>query len=248
MFGVFKNKALETRVAVLEEEIKKALDSKKEVIEASSKVISLQEKVQKSLEEQLKVSQRMVKKLSTQNRKLIRESKTSERGVVGSGGLSNENFIPAPVQNVSPKPSRIEVIKKAATKRTPKQVKVLGEITPRSVNLGDLPKDDRAAAISDILGVEVVPLRSNSVSIKGLGQSIRVVKYRDNIQAYSLKLKEDGYVLVEDPITNKHYLTYLLLKDASKSGSYTFSQNSAKLSSIRANHTKTLQVLKDKLK
>ena len=125
---------------------------------------------------------------------------------------------------------------------------MLGEITPRSINLGDLPKGDRAAAISDILGVEVVPLRGNSVSIKGLGQSIRVVKYRDNIQAYSLKLKEDGYVLVEDPITNKHYLTYLLLKDASKSGSYTFSQNSAKLASIRVNHTKTLQVLKEKLK
>ena len=179
MFGVFKNKALETRVAALEEEIKKALDSKKEVIAASSGVIALQEKVQKSLEEQLKASQRMVKKLSTQNRKLIRESKTSERGVVGSGRLSNENFIPAPVHNVSPKPSRIEVIKKAATKETSKQVKVLGEITPRSINLGDLPKGDRAAAISDILGVEVVPLRGNSVSIKGLGQSIRVVKYQE---------------------------------------------------------------------
>ena len=248
MFGVFKNKALETRVAVLEEEIKKALDSKKEVMEASSEVISLQEKVQKSLEQQLKTAQRMVKKLSTQNRKLVRESKTSERGVVGSGRLSNENFIPAPVQNVSPKPSRIEVIKKAATKETPKQVQVLGEITPRSISLGGIPNQDRSAIVSDILGIEVVPETRNGISIKGLDSNLRIMSYRESARVFNIKITQDCYALVADKVTNKYYLTYLLLKDASKNGSYTFAQNSAKLSSIRANHAKTLQVLKDKLK
>lgn len=246
MFGVFKSKALEARVSVLEEEIKKALDSKKEVMEASSEVIALQEKVQQSLEKQLKAAQRMVKSLSSQNRKLTRANKSVVEVVPKTLPVT---ITPEKAQE----DLRIHKIKQVATKvvhkkESPKQIKVLGEITPRSVSFGELPIQDRAALVSDLLGEEV-SYRQTSLFLVKNATPIRFAYLNKSADSYVIKgYKKDGYVIVPDLITNKFLITYLRVSDVSPSGQLRFKPSSGVAVNIRKNHAKTLQVLKDKLK
>ena len=245
MFNLFRNKDLELRVQHLEKEIHKALHENKELAKVAAEVVTLQEKVQQGLESQLKTAQQTIKKLSAKNRKLEKADKYQERGVVGSGKLSNKNFTPSPAHDLSPKTSRMESIKKAADKLTPPKKVVIGEITPRSVNLGKMPPVDRAAVMSDLLNVDVVQ-HGVGTELKD-GTLIKVVKIREGMRVYNTSIRKDCYLLVVDLITNKFYLHYAKAKDATPQGNYSFGQNSATMSAIRANHGKVLQVLKDKV-
>ena len=247
MFNLFRNKDLELRVQHLEKEIHKALHENKELAKVAAEVVTLQEKVQQGLESQLKTAQQTIKKLSAKNRKLEKADKYQERGVVGSGKLSNKNFTPSPVYDLSPKTSRMESIKKAVDKLTPPKKVVIGEITPRSVNLGKMPPVDRAAVMSDLLELNIIPTGGNNVSIDGTDIPMKVIAYREGVRTYNCRIKEDCYLVVADKVTNKFYLHFAKRKDASESGSYSFSQGSARLATIRANHVKVLQVLKDKV-
>lgn len=268
MFEIFKSKKvgeLSDKVNALEQ----GLSRIKETCGLGVEVVGLQEQIILNLQEQLSTTQsRLVKAEKTNvslSRKLKRAEKqptytilpkevdakstgdlviSNEKGCmhISSGGTININ-------KVKPK-SRAEKIKLAVDRvqPAPKKHKIVGELTPRSVKMGELSVTDRAATISDILGVDVDTngKKGNSLIIKKTKEPVRVMYEKDG--KYMIKsFTKDGYVLFPDPITNKFLLTYLRVGQATKSGIYSFYSDDARASAIRSNHNKVLSVLKDKV-